>query len=432
MRDDQEVDGGEVGGRASSGRVRGAGRVRELGVVAWRDHRPVLALLAGLVVGMLAIATWTVPASQSRARVDALRAARQDLADTRDVVEELETDLRATRTDLDAMAADLDDEQATSVRLRGDVEDEQARAEAAEDERDALADERDALADDLAALQGQVDDLDAAAAEAALSFLPTIATAIWATIPADQPAVGRTLTPADLQQIGATAAGIIVTEAVVHTQASWACVQLEVLRAGTYFSDRPEPTLPPTAMVEGECTAPPPDQLTLAAAQQVLEAAARAVLDAYLSQETDLTGPDAALDQALAALETDFTPPEGTPRWVEALDTLRMHEGVLATNDGEWITEAAVATFADLGVPAGVDIISGGSLRVAGTAVPGESVRPGTYVAYDVDGCYWERLDAAGEIIDNNFVNAAPQVQVTIRGSDFAFNSERCGPFIGT
>ena len=29
-------------------------------------------------------------------------------------------------------------------------------------------------------------------------------------------------------------------------------------------------------------------------------------------------------------------------------------------------------------------------------------------------GCYWETLDEAGEINDNNFVDAAPQVLMTV------------------
>jgi hypothetical protein len=36
-------------------------------------------------------------------------------------------------------------------------------------------------------------------------------------------------------------------------------------------------------------------------------------------------------------------------------------------------------------------------------------------------------VDSRGEIIDNDFVTAAPRVEVTIRASDAGFNSERCG-----
>lgn len=54
----------------------------------------------------------------------------------------------------------------------------------------------------------------------------------------------------------------------------------------------------------------------------------------------------------------------------------------------------------------------------------------GTYVATDVKNCYWERLDANGNIIDNNFINAAPRAQVTVRSSDYAVNFEGCGGWV--
>lgn len=54
----------------------------------------------------------------------------------------------------------------------------------------------------------------------------------------------------------------------------------------------------------------------------------------------------------------------------------------------------------------------------------GVDVQPGTYKATNVSDCYWETLDQAGEINDNNFVTDAPQVLITIRPSDFAFNNQ--------
>ena len=53
-------------------------------------------------------------------------------------------------------------------------------------------------------------------------------------------------------------------------------------------------------------------------------------------------------------------------------------------------------------------------------------VPPGTCVTTDVGDCCGERLDTNGEIIDNDFINAAPRAQVTIRSSDHAVNVE-CG-----
>lgn len=57
----------------------------------------------------------------------------------------------------------------------------------------------------------------------------------------------------------------------------------------------------------------------------------------------------------------------------------------------------------------------------------GSEIKAGTYYSTDVEGCYWERTDANGEIIDNNFVNGAKRVQVTIRAGDYSFNSKNCG-----
>jgi hypothetical protein len=55
---------------------------------------------------------------------------------------------------------------------------------------------------------------------------------------------------------------------------------------------------------------------------------------------------------------------------------------------------------------------------------------PGTYVATNVENCYWERLDANGNMIANNFINAAPRAQVTVRSSDYAVNFEGCGGWV--
>lgn len=65
-----------------------------------------------------------------------------------------------------------------------------------------------------------------------------------------------------------------------------------------------------------------------------------------------------------------------------------------------------------------------------GTYKVGDDIQPGTYVAETddaFDGCYWERLDSAGEIIDNNFVNSGFRVEVTISSSDYSFSAEHCG-----
>lgn len=76
---------------------------------------------------------------------------------------------------------------------------------------------------------------------------------------------------------------------------------------------------------------------------------------------------------------------------------------------------------------ADLKLASEGRLFGPGTFLVGKEIRPGTYVTTDVEGCYWERQNSSGEIIANNFIVSARRVQVTIRSSDYAFHSERCG-----
>jgi hypothetical protein len=69
-----------------------------------------------------------------------------------------------------------------------------------------------------------------------------------------------------------------------------------------------------------------------------------------------------------------------------------------------------------------------GELFYAGTFLVNVEIKPGTYaVEGDITNCYWERTDASGEIIDNNFITGARRVQVTIRASDYSFHNEGCG-----
>ncbi|SCE91668.1 hypothetical protein GA0070214_103253 [Micromonospora chaiyaphumensis] len=76
---------------------------------------------------------------------------------------------------------------------------------------------------------------------------------------------------------------------------------------------------------------------------------------------------------------------------------------------------------------ADADLEAQGRLFGSGTYRVGKEIKPGTYVTHDVDGCYWERQNSSGNIIDNYFTNGARRVQVTIRSSDYAFHSENCG-----
>ncbi|WP_445442420.1 DUF2510 domain-containing protein [Clavibacter sp. km1a] len=64
----------------------------------------------------------------------------------------------------------------------------------------------------------------------------------------------------------------------------------------------------------------------------------------------------------------------------------------------------------------------------AGVKRIGEDIQPGTYVTEgELDGCYWERTDAAGEIIDNNFISSGLRAEVVIRSGDYSFTSTSCG-----
>ncbi|MDR1212969.1 MAG: hypothetical protein LBK54_02585 [Propionibacteriaceae bacterium] len=68
----------------------------------------------------------------------------------------------------------------------------------------------------------------------------------------------------------------------------------------------------------------------------------------------------------------------------------------------------------------------------SGVYVVGTDVQPGTFQATgDIKNCYWARLDAAANIIDNNFISAATQVQITIKSTDFSLEIDGgCGEFV--
>lgn len=67
-----------------------------------------------------------------------------------------------------------------------------------------------------------------------------------------------------------------------------------------------------------------------------------------------------------------------------------------------------------------------------GTYVVGTDVKPGTYIVKDVEDCYWERQDANGQTIDNDFKTAAAQIRVTIAATDHAFVAKGCGEWTKT
>ena len=63
----------------------------------------------------------------------------------------------------------------------------------------------------------------------------------------------------------------------------------------------------------------------------------------------------------------------------------------------------------------------------AGTLVVGKDIKPGTYISKGNSaggGCYWERLDKAGNIIDNGL--PVGQGVVKVRASDAGFSTAGC------
>lgn len=102
----------------------------------------------------------------------------------------------------------------------------------------------------------------------------------------------------------------------------------------------------------------------------------------------------------------------------------------------KFFPEGTFTSLAVVGVPgapvtlyAGVYVVGEEWTGSSGGRSDGDATIPGTYVVLDVEDCYWERLDDKGEIIDNNFIMAAPRVEVTIRSTDYAFNST-CGRWV--
>ena len=73
------------------------------------------------------------------------------------------------------------------------------------------------------------------------------------------------------------------------------------------------------------------------------------------------------------------------------------------------------------------ELVEQGRVFYDGTYRVGKNVPAGTYFAKPSgDGCYWERTDAAGNIIDNNFSNGL-RVVVTVQASDYALTVRGCG-----
>ncbi|KQP57790.1 hypothetical protein [Agreia sp. Leaf283] len=92
----------------------------------------------------------------------------------------------------------------------------------------------------------------------------------------------------------------------------------------------------------------------------------------------------------------------------------------------------AAAVQAKLGVAVALDAErESGNRFGAGIRRVGVDIQPGTFVSEgNITNCYWERLDSAGNIIDNNFLTQALRVEVVLEAGDFSFSSDGCGEWV--
>lgn len=65
----------------------------------------------------------------------------------------------------------------------------------------------------------------------------------------------------------------------------------------------------------------------------------------------------------------------------------------------------------------------------SGKYLVGKTVQPGTWqsLGEKVEDCYWEISDAQGNILENNFINIAPQFTIYIPATAAGFTVQGCG-----
>lgn len=172
--------------------------------------------------------------------------------------------------------------------------------------------------------------------------------------------------------------------------------------------------------------------LTQETAQQELADVAQRIAATWLDGASDFRELDEELMTKAQRLVDEHAPLEaGDARDDWRRNVIWLSETGVSQLGGDWSPHINFTAFTAIGIPAVPATIYGGPHEV-GDKWTSEVAVPGTYVTHDVEGCYWERLDNAGNIIENNFINAAPRVEVTIAASDFAFNSEGCGRWAQT
>lgn len=105
----------------------------------------------------------------------------------------------------------------------------------------------------------------------------------------------------------------------------------------------------------------------------------------------------------------------------EQLAALVVREVAVATKEGEVAAREAAVAASEVRV-------AEGTIPGNGMFLVGAQVQPGRYQSPGGTGCYWARLDEAGEIIDNN-LGDGPSL-VTVQSGDSALEVSRCQPFV--
>ncbi|WP_305784694.1 hypothetical protein [Symbioplanes lichenis] len=71
-----------------------------------------------------------------------------------------------------------------------------------------------------------------------------------------------------------------------------------------------------------------------------------------------------------------------------------------------------------------------GTLQVGADVQPGKYVTTANLSGKKVLECFWERRDAAGELLGGDTIASAAKVTVTIKAGDATFTSQGCGNWI--
>jgi hypothetical protein len=208
------------------------------------------------------------------------------------------------------------------------------------------------------------------------------------------------LTGSFLTTVESTAPPVATTEAAEPTTTAPATTE----PATTVSTTAPATTAPAT-------TLPP---LTFAEIGAALNAPASAYIQSRGAAEEQELFRRAA-EQLIATGRTGGLPAIPTPDGEASVSVLL--EFLAAQPDFVWVKALERG-----GVLSGLPIFYLDGLYVVGT-----DVMPGSYEAFDVEYCFWQRMDAQGRQIDSFYTELAPRATATIAASDYAFASKECG-----